>query len=95
MPDNTIFQIIEFKFEILAARLRELAFLNKNILLTLTDKREIVENGNGSHPATESFFSERGLQEFVEYLDVNRERLIDKIIYIDYDKGDTACRDCS
>ncbi len=89
MPDNTIFQIIEFKFEILAARLRELAFLNKNILLTLTDKREIVENGNGSHPATENFLSERGLQEFVEYLDVNRERLIDKIIYIDYDKGDT------
>jgi DNA gyrase subunit B len=89
MPDNTIFQVIEFKFEILAARLRELAFLNKNILLTLTDKREIVENGNGSHPATESFFSERGLQEFVEYLDVNRERLIDKVIYIDYDKGDT------
>jgi DNA gyrase subunit B len=89
MPDNTIFQVIEFKFEILAARLRELAFLNKNILLTLTDKREIVENGNGSHPATEKFFSERGLQEFVEYLDVNRERLIDKIIYIDYDKGDT------
>ena len=89
MPDNTIFQVIEFKFEILAARLRELAFLNKNILLTLTDKREIVENGNGSHPATESFLSERGLQEFVEYLDVNRERLIDKIIYIDYDKGDT------
>jgi DNA gyrase subunit B len=89
MPDNTIFQVIEFKFEILAARLRELAFLNKNILLTLTDKREIVENGNGSHPATENFFSERGLQEFVEYLDVNRERLIDKIIYIDYDKGDT------
>ena len=89
MPDTTIFQVIEFKFEILAARLRELAFLNKNILLTLTDKREIVENGNGSHPATENFFSERGLQEFVEYLDVNRERLIDKIIYIDYDKGDT------
>src|SRR5665647_1173994 len=89
MPDSTIFQVIEFKFEILAARLRELAFLNKNILLTLTDKREIVENGNGSHPATENFFSERGLQEFVEYLDVNRERLIDKIIYIDYDKGDT------
>jgi DNA gyrase subunit B len=89
MPDSTIFQIIDFKFEILAARLRELSFLNKNILLTLTDKREIVENGNGSHPATESFFSERGLQEFVEYLDVNRERLIDKIIYIDYDKGDS------
>jgi DNA gyrase subunit B len=89
MPDNTIFQTVDFNFEILAARLRELAFLNKNILLTLTDKREIIENGNGSHPVTESFYSERGLMEFVEYLDVNRERLIDKIVYINYEKGDT------
>jgi DNA gyrase subunit B len=46
MPDSTIFQTIEFKFDILAARLRELAFLNKNILLTLTDRRETAENGN-------------------------------------------------
>jgi DNA gyrase subunit B len=91
MPDTTIFQTIEFRFDILAARLRELAFLNKNILLTLTDKREVTENGNGeeSHPMTEEFYSERGLIEFVEYLDGNRERLIDKVIYIDYDKGDT------
>ncbi len=88
MPDNTIFQTVEFKFEILAVRLRELAFLNKNILLTLTDKREMAENGNESHPVTERFLSERGLIEFVEYLDANRERLIDKVIYIDYDKGD-------
>jgi DNA gyrase subunit B len=88
MPDNTIFQTVEFKFEILAVRLRELAFLNKNILLTLTDKRELTENGNESHPVTERFLSERGLIEFVEYLDANRERLIDKVIYIDYDKGD-------
>ncbi len=89
MPDNTIFQVIDFKFEILAARLRELSFLNKKILLTLTDKRDMVENGNGSHPVSEEFYSERGLEEFVEYLDVNRERLIDKIIYINYDKGDS------
>jgi DNA gyrase subunit B len=91
MPDPTIFQTIEFRFDILAARLRELAFLNKNILLTLTDKRDVTENGNGeeSHPVREEFFSERGLIEFVEYLDGNRERLIDKVIYIDYDKGDT------
>ncbi len=88
MPDNTIFQTVEFKFDILAVRLRELAFLNKNILLTLTDKREMAENGNESHPVTERFLSERGLIEFVEYLDANRERLIDKVIYIDYDKGD-------
>jgi len=89
MPDNTIFQVIDFKFEILAARLRELAFLNKKIILTLTDKRDVVENGNGAHPVSEEFYSERGLEEFVEYLDVNRERLIDKIIYINYDKGDS------
>lgn len=89
MPDNTIFQTVEFKFDILAVRLRELAFLNKNILLTLTDKREVAENGNESHPVTEKFLSERGLIEFVEYLDANRERLIDKVIYIDYDKGDS------
>lgn len=88
MPDSTIFQNIDFNFEILAARLRELAFLNKKILLTLTDKRDMVENGNGSHPVTEKFYSERGLMEFVEYLDVNRERLIDKIIYINHDKGE-------
>jgi DNA gyrase subunit B len=88
MPDDTIFQTVDFKFDILAARLRELAFLNKNILLTLTDRREVVENGNEQHPVTERFFSERGLMEFVEYLDVNRERLTDKVIYINYDKGD-------
>jgi DNA gyrase subunit B len=88
IPDNTIFQVTEYKAEILAARLRELAFLNKNILLTLTDMREMVENGNGSHPVNEEFFSERGLMEFVEYLDGNRERLIDKVIYINHDKGE-------
>jgi len=90
MPDNTIFQTIVFKFDILAARLRELAFLNKNILLTLTDRRETAENGNGGEadPLTEEFFSERGLIEFVEYLDVNRERLTEKVIYINSDKGD-------
>lgn len=90
MPDSTIFQTLDFKFDILAARLRELAFLNKQILLTLTDKREIMENG-GESPSylTEKFYSERGLVEFVEYLDGNRERLTDKIIYINHDKGET------
>ncbi len=90
MPDNTIFQTIDFNFDILAARLRELAFLNKNILLTLTDKRENTESGGKGEQETDAgrFYSERGLIEFVEYLDSNRERLIDKIIYINYDKGD-------
>ncbi len=87
-PDGTIFQTTEFNFEILAARLRELAFLNKGIVLTITDMREIVENGNGGKPRFEEFRSEQGLKEFVEYLDSNRERLIEKVIHITHDKTD-------
>jgi DNA gyrase subunit B len=85
-PDGTIFQTTEFNFEILAARLRELAFLNKGILLTIKDMREKVDDGNGGKPRYEEFHSESGLSEFVEYLDANRERLIEKIIHITYDK---------
>lgn len=85
-PDASIFQTTEFNFEILAARLRELAFLNKGILLTITDMREMVENGNGGKPRYEEFRSELGLKEFVEYLDANRERIIEKSIQISYDK---------
>jgi DNA gyrase subunit B len=85
-PDGTIFQTTEFNFEILAARLRELAFLNKGIVLTIKDMREIVEDGNGGSPRSEEFHSEQGLKEFVEYLDANRERLIEKVIHITYDK---------
>ena len=87
-PDNTIFQATEFNFEILAARLRELAYLNKGILLTIKDMRELVENGNGGKPRYEEFRSELGLKEFVEYLDSNRERIIEKPIHITYDKTD-------
>ncbi|NLN29902.1 MAG: DNA topoisomerase (ATP-hydrolyzing) subunit B [Bacteroidales bacterium] len=87
-PDGTIFQTLDFKFEILAARLRELAFLNKGILLTLKDLREFVENGNGGQPLYTEFFSENGLQEFVQYLDANRERIIEKPIHINFDKTD-------
>ena len=87
-PDGTIFQTTEFNFEILSARLRELAFLNKGILLTIKDMRELVENGNGGKPRYEEFRSEDGLKEFVAYLDDNRERLIDRPIYISSDKTD-------
>jgi DNA gyrase subunit B len=87
-PDGTIFQTIEFNFEILSARLRELAFLNKGILLTIKDMREIVDDGNGGSPRYEEFRSEHGLKEFVEYLDSNRERLIEKVIHITHDKTD-------
>lgn len=85
-PDGSIFQTTEYNFEILAARLRELAFLNKGIVLTITDDREIVENGNGGQPRSERFHSEKGLSEFVEYLDDNRERIIEKVIHISFDK---------
>jgi DNA gyrase subunit B len=85
-PDSTIFQTLDFNFEILSARLRELAFLNKGILLTITDMRELVENGNGGKARYEEFQSSLGLKEFVEYLDVNRERLIEAPIHISFEK---------
>jgi len=85
-PDGSIFQTTEFNFEILSARLRELAFLNKGIILTLKDEREVIEDGNGGTVRSEEFRSEEGLKEFVEYLDANRERLIEKIIHITFDK---------
>jgi DNA gyrase subunit B len=85
-PDGSIFQTTEFNFEILSARLRELAFLNKGILLTIKDTRELIEDSNGGIARYEEFRSELGLKEFVEYLDANRERLIEKIIHITFDK---------
>lgn len=87
-PDDTIFQTTEFNFEILSARLRELAFLNKGIVLSIKDMRELVENGNGGKPRYEEFHSQYGLKEFVEYLDDNREPLTENPIYIQSDKND-------
>ncbi len=87
-PDGTIFQTTEFNFEILTARLRELAFLNKGILLTIKDMRELIDDGNGGTARYEEFKSEQGLKEFVEYLDANRERIIEKIIHITFDKAE-------
>ena len=72
-PDDTIFQVTEYKYETVANRLRELSFLNKGITLTLTDMRDLDENNAPQH---EVFHSEGGLIEFVEYLDQSRERLI-------------------
>ena len=85
-PDGKIFTTLDYNFEILSARLRELAFLNKGILLTIKDLREMVENGEGTIPRYEEFRSELGLKEFVEYLDSNRERIIEKSIHISFDK---------
>ena len=88
LPDNTIFQTTEFNFEILAARLRELSFLNKGILLTIKNMREMIEDGNGGVPRYEEFYSDEGLKEFVKYIDANREKIIENIIHITYDKTD-------
>ncbi len=89
MPDKEIFMLVEYKYEILATRLRELAFLNKGITLTITDMRELEDNGGGpGKHLTETFYSQDGLKEFVEMLDQNREKLIDKIIYIETEKNE-------
>jgi DNA gyrase subunit B len=85
-PDGTIFQSTVYNYEILSARLRELAYLNKGVLLTIKDMREKIEDGNGGSPRYEEFHSEQGLKEFVEYLDYNRVRIIDKPIHITFDK---------
>jgi len=87
-PDDSIFNVLEYKFEILAARLRELAFLNKGISLSIIDMREMEENGNGGEPLSETFYSEEGLKEFVEFLDGARERLTENVIHIETEKND-------
>jgi len=85
LPDNGIFITDKYDFNILSARLRELAFLNKGIELTLTDEREIDEDGN---PLKEVFYSTRGLVDFIEYLDETREKLIPEPIYMEGEKND-------
>ncbi len=82
-PDTTIFQVTEFNFETLASRLRELAFLNKGIKLTLTDERQAQQDGTF---LSEVFFSEKGLVEFVRYLDGTRMPLIEDVIYMEGEK---------
>jgi len=84
-PDGTIFPSTVYNYSILASRLRELAFLNKGIEIILTDMRTQNEDG---HYKSERFFSTEGLKEFVQFIDSNRERLIENIIYINSDKSD-------
>ncbi|MBI2968362.1 MAG: DNA topoisomerase (ATP-hydrolyzing) subunit B [Bacteroidetes bacterium] len=83
-PDQTIFQIIEFHYDTIASRLRELAYLNKGIKLSLTDLRDVDENGS---PQKEIFISEKGLIEFIGYLDAAREKLISEPIYMEGEKN--------
>ena len=85
LPDKQIFNVIDYNYETIATRLRELAFLNPKIKITLTDLREKDEKGD---PRSAIFYSEGGLREFVEYIDATREKLIQTPIYIESDKGE-------
>lgn len=85
-PDGEVFTTLTYKFEILQNRLRELAFLNKGITITLTDRRE--KNEKGEFKST-TYHSEEGLKEFVRYLNRNNEALINDVIYLNTEKNDT------
>ncbi|MEE1091003.1 MAG: DNA gyrase subunit B, partial [Paludibacteraceae bacterium] len=85
-PDPEIFSETVYQYHILAARLRELAFLNAGIHLTITDYR--IEN-EGDEPKSEHFHSEDGLREFVKYIDSSREALIPHVIHINTEKYGT------
>ena len=82
-PDDSIFLAREYRFETLADRMRELAYLNRGITITIADKREDDEElGN------ETYHSDGGLKEFVEYLDETREAILENTIFIEGDNGD-------
>lgn len=79
-PDATIFDNTEYNYDTLAARMRELAFLNKGIKISLKDLRNFDEKGE---PLYTLYYSEGGLREFASYLDRNREALIPDVIYFE------------
>lgn len=82
-PDGTIFEITEYNYDTLSTRMRELAFLNKGITITLTDLR--IQNEDGTY-LNHTFLSEGGLKEFCTYLDKNREAIIEEVIYVEGEK---------
>jgi len=82
-PDPTIFEDTVYHYDILVARLRELAFLNKGIHLSINDKRR---NGEDGEFIKEEFYSEGGLKEFVTFLDATRDPILEDVIYIDGEK---------
>jgi DNA gyrase subunit B len=85
-PDDSIFIVTEYKYEIIANRLRELAFLNAGVQLILTDRRVQKDDGTCK---TERFYSEEGLKGFVRYIDRSKELLIKDIIHIVTEKQGT------
>lgn len=83
-PDETVFLVTNFLYDMLANRLRELSFLNKGITITLTDERQKNEDGT---LRSDSFYSSEGLVDFIKYLEGSRESLIPEIISIEGEKG--------
>ena len=84
-PDNEIFTVLDYNYETVATRLRELSFLNPKIKINLHDLRDVDDKGNARNDV---FYSEGGLREFVEYLDSTREKLISKPIYVENIKSE-------
>lgn len=84
-PDDSIFYVTEYKYDTLSTRLRELAYLNKGIRLSLTDKRDL--DLETKEPRHEVFYSEFGLREYVEFIDGSREKLIENTIDICTEKN--------
>ena len=82
-PDGSIFTVTEYKYSILQARMRELAYLNKGITITLTDKRVKEEDGTYKQ---ETFHSEEGVKEFVRFLNSSNTPLIEDVIYLNTEK---------
>ena len=82
-PDGSIFTVTEYDYNTLAIRLRDLAYLNAGITLTLTDMRQLDAEGN---PRREVFYSKEGLREFVEYIDSNKESLINDVIHLNTER---------
>ena len=85
-PDPEIFEILDYHYDIIATRMRELSFLNKGLTIIMTDEREEAKDEEGNSPV-ETFYSDRGLPEFVEFLDGTREKLIQKVISIEGEKN--------
>ncbi|RLD62407.1 MAG: DNA topoisomerase (ATP-hydrolyzing) subunit B [Bacteroidetes bacterium] len=84
VPDDSIFTVLEYEYSTLSSRIRELAYLNKGITLTITDERNKDEEGNF---LTDTYFSEKGLEDFINYLDATRETLMPDPISIEGEKN--------
>ena len=82
-PDDSIFTETIYDYKILASRLRELAYLNAGLRISLTDRRVVNEDGSFKH---ETFYSEEGLREFVRFIESSREHLINDVIYLNTEK---------